>query len=103
LIEDAAARYSHPQRSGDRNDRRARGYDWMDEPARRGDAGDCVTEKRFDPVALVDAMAPLLGFVLAPESRAEAARQLSVAADRAAFLLTTEFDDEDEPAPVFRA
>ena len=75
----------------------------MDEPARRGDAGDCVTEMRFDPEAMVDAMAPLLGLALPPESRAEAARQLSVAADRAAFLLAAEFDDEDEPAPVFRA
>lgn len=75
----------------------------MDEPARGGDAGVCVTETRFDPEAMVDAMAPLLGFALPPASRAEAARQLTVAAAQAALLLSAKFDDEDEPAPVFRA
>jgi hypothetical protein len=62
-----------------------------------------VSATKFDPEAVVDATAPLLDLLLTPESRAEAARQLSVAADRAALLLAAEFEDGDEPAPVFRA
>ena len=48
-------------------------------------------------------MAPLLGLALTEESRAEVARQLRVAAAQAELLLSVSFDDEDEPAPVFRA
>jgi len=75
----------------------------MDDSARRAEASDRVTAKRFDAEAIVDAMAPLLGLTLTAESRAEAAQQLNVAADRAALVLSVAFDDEDEPAPVFRA
>jgi len=57
----------------------------------------------FDPAALVDALAPLLGFDIAPESRGPVILHLKIAADLAARLETVELDDEAEPAAVFTA
>jgi Protein of unknown function (DUF4089) len=55
----------------------------------------------FDPEALVDAMAPLLGLTLTAESRAQAIVHLRIAAEHAEKLLSVSLDDEEEPAPVF--
>jgi hypothetical protein len=61
-----------------------------------------MTEKPFDPDALVDAMAPLLKIALTPVSRAEVILHLNIAAEQAELLLSGAIGDEDEPAPVFR-
>jgi len=75
----------------------------MDDASRGADADDRLTEAPFDLATVVDAMAPLLGLRLSPESRAEAIAQLQIAADRAALVLSAAFEDEDEPEPAFRA
>jgi len=61
-----------------------------------------MTPSPFDPEALVDAMAPLLGLTLTEQSRAQAILQLRVAAQQADLLLSAPLDDCEEPAPVFR-
>jgi hypothetical protein len=61
-----------------------------------------MSEKPFDPEALVEAMAPLLRIALTPESRAQTILHLRIAAEQAESLLSAEMGDEDEPAPVFR-
>jgi hypothetical protein len=62
-----------------------------------------VTEHAFDPEAVVDAMGPLLGLALTPESRAQTIANLKIAAEHAQKLLSVPLDDADEPAPVFTA
>jgi 1-carboxybiuret hydrolase subunit AtzG-like len=62
-----------------------------------------VTAKTFDPEAVVDAMAPLLGLTLTPESRAQTIVHLRIAAEQAERLLSVPLDDQQEPAPVFTA
>jgi hypothetical protein len=62
-----------------------------------------VTAKGFDPEAVVDAMAPLLGLTLTPESRAQTLVHLRIAVEQAEKLLSVPLDDEQEPAPVFTA
>jgi hypothetical protein len=62
-----------------------------------------VTAKTFDPEAVVDAMAPLLGLTLTPESRAQTIVHLRIAAEQAEKLLSVPLDDQQEPAPVFTA
>jgi hypothetical protein len=62
-----------------------------------------VTAKAFDPEAVVDAMAPLLGLALTPESRAQTLVHLRIAAEQAEKLLSIPLDDQQEPAPVFTA
>jgi hypothetical protein len=62
-----------------------------------------VTAKTFDPEAVVDAMAPLLGLTLTPESRAQTIVHLRIAAEQAEKLLSVPLDDHEEPAPVFTA
>lgn len=57
----------------------------------------------FDPEAAVDAMAPLLGLTLTPESRAQTLVHLRIAAEQAEKLLSVPLDDQQEPAPVFTA
>ena len=56
----------------------------------------------FDPEALVDAMAPLLGIEMNPESRAQTVLHLRIAAEYAALLLSAEIGDEAEFAPVYK-
>ena len=46
-----------------------------------------MTATPFDPEALIDAMAPLLGLTLTPESRAQTVVHLKIAAEQAALLL----------------
>jgi Protein of unknown function (DUF4089) len=62
-----------------------------------------VTAKNFDPEAVVDAMAPMLGLTLTPESRAQTIVHLRLAAEQAERLLSVPLDDQQEPAPVFTA
>lgn len=62
-----------------------------------------MTAKVFDPEAVVDAMAPLLGLMLTPESRAQTLVHLRIAAEQAEKLLSVPLDDRQEPAPVFTA
>ena len=60
-----------------------------------------MTPVSFDPEALADAMAPLLGLLLTPESRAQTIVHLRIAAEQAEKLLSVSLGDEEEPAPVF--
>jgi hypothetical protein len=62
-----------------------------------------VTANAFDPEAVVDAIAPLLGLTLTPESRAQTLVHLRIAAEQAEKLLSIPLDDQQEPAPVFTA
>jgi hypothetical protein len=62
-----------------------------------------VTANTFDPEAVVDAMAPLLGLTLTPESRLQTLVHLRIAAEQAEKLLSVPLDDQQEPAPVFTA
>jgi hypothetical protein len=55
----------------------------------------------FDPAALAEAIAPLLGLELAPERRGPVLAHLKIAAEFAARLDAVALDDEAEPAPVF--
>jgi hypothetical protein len=60
-----------------------------------------VTAISFDPEAVVDAMAPLLGLTMTAESRAQTIVHLRIAAEQAQKLLSLSLDDQEEPAPVF--
>jgi hypothetical protein len=62
-----------------------------------------VTANTFDPEEVVDAIAPLLGLTLTPESRAQTLVHLRIAAEQAEKLLSVPLDDQQEPAPVFTA
>jgi hypothetical protein len=55
----------------------------------------------FDPEALVEALAPLYGFTLTQESRAQAVLHLRIAAEQAVLLGLADIDDLAEPAPVY--
>lgn len=61
-----------------------------------------MTEKTFDPEAVMDAMAPLLGLEIPAEYRAGIATNLKVTARFAALLLSEPIEDHAEPAAVFR-
>jgi len=60
-----------------------------------------MTSETFDPAALVDAMAPLLGLTLTAESRAQTIVHLRIAAEQAEKLLSVSLNDQEQPAPVF--
>ena len=60
-----------------------------------------MTPESFDPDALANAMAPLLGLTQTPESRTQTIVHLRIAAEHAAKLLSIPLDDQEEPAPVF--
>jgi hypothetical protein len=62
---------------------------------------DRMTSHPFDAEALVDAMTPLLGLTLTPESRAQTIVHLRIAAEQAEKLLSVSLDGREEPAPVF--
>ncbi|MGC2785145.1 MAG: DUF4089 domain-containing protein [Roseiarcus sp.] len=62
-----------------------------------------MTANAFDPDAVVDAMGPLLGLTLTPESRAQAIVHLRIAAEHAQKLLSVPLADDEQPAPVFTA
>ena len=56
----------------------------------------------FDPEAVIDAMAPLLGLTIAPEYRAGIATNLAVTSALVTLVLDVPLDDHVEPAAVFR-
>ncbi|WP_237477793.1 AtzG-like protein [Lichenibacterium dinghuense] len=60
-----------------------------------------MTAPAFDPEAVIDAMAPLLGLAVAPEHRAGIAANLRALAAMAALVLDPPVGDHAEPAPVF--
>ncbi len=60
-----------------------------------------MTPNSFDPEPVVDAMLPLLGLSVTPESRAQTIVHLQIAAELAQQLLSLSFDNQEEPAPVF--
>jgi hypothetical protein len=60
-----------------------------------------MTERPFDPDAMIDAMAPLLGLVVSESSRAPVKTHLEIAARYAALLDEADLSDHEEPAPVF--
>jgi hypothetical protein len=62
-----------------------------------------MSSASFDPEALIDAMSPLLEFILTPESRVRTALHLRIAAQQAEKLFALSLDDAEEPAPVFTA
>ena len=62
-----------------------------------------MNPESFDAETYVDAATRLLGLMLTAESRAEAIFNLRVAAVQAELLLSVDFDELEEPAPVFRA
>ena len=59
--------------------------------------------KPFDPEALIEAMAPLLGLVIDPAFRPGIVTNLGVTARFAAIVLDAPGDAEDDQAPVFVA
>jgi hypothetical protein len=58
-------------------------------------------EEGFDPDAIMDAMAPLLGLTVAPDYRPGIAANLAVTAALAALVMDFPLDDHAEPAAVF--
>jgi hypothetical protein len=59
-----------------------------------------MTLETFDPEALVEALAPVFGFTLTAESRAQTVLRLRIAAEQATLLIAAEIGDLTEPAPV---
>ena len=55
----------------------------------------------FNPAAVAEVMALLIGVKLTPERRGAVLTHLKIAADLAAKLAAAPLDDEAEPAPVF--
>ena len=56
----------------------------------------------FDPDAVIDAMAPLLGLPLAAANRTVIATHLRIARRMAATVADLSLPDDSEPLPVFR-
>ena len=57
----------------------------------------------FDPEAIIDAMAPLLGLAIDEAYRPGIVTNLRVTAQFAAMILEFPLDDREEPAAVFEA
>ncbi len=55
----------------------------------------------FDPEAVIDAMAPMIGLAIPADYRAGVAANLRLAAAMAALVLLEPIGDHAEPAPVF--
>jgi hypothetical protein len=60
-------------------------------------------EPAFDPDAVIDAMAPLLGLTVTDVYRPGVVTNLEICARFAAILAEAPPGDHDEPAPVFSA
>ena len=58
-------------------------------------------DRPFDPEAVIDAMAPMLGLTVEAAARPAVAANLAATARFAALVLAVALDDEAEPAPVF--
>jgi hypothetical protein len=65
--------------------------------------GRPVTDLPFDPDAVIDAMAPLLGLAVKETSRVPVKTHLEIAARYAALLEEADIGDLEEPAPVYTA
>lgn len=61
-----------------------------------------MSGEAFDPEAVIDALAPMLGIVVAEADRKDVANHLAVAKRIAADVLAFELEDDAEPAPVYR-
>lgn len=59
--------------------------------------------KPFDTEALVDAMAPLLGFDAIDDYRGSIVTNLNLTLGFADLVMSFSLDDHEEPAEVFRA
>ena len=57
----------------------------------------------FDPQALIEAMAPLLGLAIKPEYQPAVVANLKLCANFAALIEGFPLGDHEEPAPVFTA
>lgn len=57
----------------------------------------------FDPEAIIDALAPLLGLTILPDYRPGVVANLKVTAALAVLVLEHPIGDHAEPAVVFRA
>jgi hypothetical protein len=57
----------------------------------------------FDPEALIDAMAPLLGFEAIEDYRASIVTNLKLTVAFAELVMSFPLDDREEPAEIFRA
>ena len=60
-----------------------------------------MSEARFDPEAVIDAMAPMLGLDPSAFDRAAVAENLRMVARLAALVLDPPIGDHAEPAAVF--
>ena len=60
-----------------------------------------MTKTSFDPDAVIDAMAPMLGLDTAAFDRAAVAENLRIVARFAASLLDPPIGDHAEPAAIF--
>ncbi len=61
-----------------------------------------MTDQPFDPEAVIDAVAPMLGLTIEPVYRAGIVTNLAITARFAALVLDFPLGDDAEPAPVFR-
>jgi hypothetical protein len=60
-----------------------------------------MEQKTFDPDAIIDAVAPLLGLTIGETSRAPVKTHLEIAERMASLLFEKKLDDHEEPGPVF--
>ncbi|MHB2168874.1 DUF4089 domain-containing protein [Alsobacter sp. R-9] len=65
-------------------------------------ADTAPTPPAFDPEAVIDAMAPLLGITVDPAFRPGVLTNLGVIAAMAALVDGAAIDEREEPAPVYR-
>src|SRR5260370_12732239 len=86
-----------------RHDPRSRSDRRLDRAACRFQAGDRMNSFPFDPEAVVDAMAPLLGLRLTPESRRQTILHLRISPRPAELLLSPPLADPTDPPPLFTA
>ena len=61
-----------------------------------------MTDRPFDPEAVLDAMAPMLGLEIRPEYRPGIVTNLEMTARFATIVLDVPLDDHAEPAAMFR-
>ena len=76
---------------------------WADDSLAALERARMISKAPFDPEALIDAMAPLLGLDIPPDYRPGVVTNLQVTARFAALVLDDPLGDHAEPAPVFRA
>jgi hypothetical protein len=60
-----------------------------------------MEQEPFNPEAVIDAVAPLLGLTIDETSRPQVTTHLEIAQRMASLLFEKELDDREEPGPVF--